>query len=103
MTYLVSVEYLGNTSMRDPQVPGDDTGSDPCSCHLDDLETDVVGKWSSIDKDSSQLVHSSLALNERIVRKKELFSGLTLEGITCQEGSHTQRTCSCHVSIHFLS
>ena len=47
--------------MRHPELPGDDAGPDPGRGHLDDLEPDVIGKRSAIDKHATQLVDTTLA------------------------------------------
>lgn len=46
--------------MRHSEPTADDTGSDPLSRQLDDLEADVIRQWTAVDEDSAQLIHSSL-------------------------------------------
>ena len=58
---MLPVENLADTSMTDSQLSGDDTWSDTRCCHLNDLQSDVVGERSAIDEDSSQLIDSTLA------------------------------------------
>lgn len=40
---LVAVKDLGDAAVRDPQLAGDDTRTDPRGGHLDYLETNVIG------------------------------------------------------------
>ena len=46
--------------MRDAQQATDDAGTHAGSRHLDDLEADVVGQWTPVDEDASQLIHPPL-------------------------------------------
>lgn len=57
---MVSGEYLGDTSMGNPELSRDVTGSDPHLSQLNDPDTDLIGKGSSVDKDPSQLVDFSI-------------------------------------------
>jgi len=51
--------------MTDPQLPADHTGANTGGGHLDDLEPDMVGEGTAVDENSTQLVHTALAL-ERV-------------------------------------
>ena len=54
------VKDLADTAVRHPELPGDDAGPDPGRRHLDDLEPDVIWKRPAIDKNSPQLVNTTL-------------------------------------------
>ncbi len=58
--FLVSVQYLGDTSVGHPKLPWDDAGSYTCSRQFHNFETYMVWKGPSVDKYSTQLVHPSL-------------------------------------------
>ena len=58
---IIPVKDLADTAVRHPELPGDDAGPDPGRGHLDDLEPDVIGKRSAIDKHATQLVDTTLA------------------------------------------
>lgn len=49
--------------MRDPQLTTDDARPDTGCCQLDDLQTNVVRQWPTVDEYSAKLVHSALAYN----------------------------------------
>ncbi len=55
--------------MADPELAADDTGPDPGSRHLDDLESNVVGQRPAVDEDPAQLVDPALAL-KRVAREE---------------------------------
>jgi len=57
---LVAVEDLGHASVRDAQLPGNDARTDSGGRQFDDLQSDVVGQWTPVDEDSTQLVNTSL-------------------------------------------
>ena len=59
------VQDLRDTSVADPQLSADHTGSHPGRRHLDDLEPDVVGEGAPVDKHPAQLVHTTLALQQK--------------------------------------
>lgn len=56
----IPVEYFGDTSVTDSELSRDDARPDTSRSHLDNLESDVIGKRSPIDEDTSQLVYPSL-------------------------------------------
>lgn len=60
-THLVAVQDLGDASVGDPQLAGDDAGTHPGGSHLDDLQADVAGQGAAVDEDAAQLIHTSLA------------------------------------------
>lgn len=64
-TYLVAIENFGDTAVRDPQLTADDARPDTGCCQFDDLQTNVVWQWSTVDEYATKLVHSSLAYKER--------------------------------------
>ena len=53
---------LGDTAVRDKQLPGDDARPDPHEGQLHDTSPHIVRERSTIDEDSPQLVHSCLTL-----------------------------------------
>ncbi len=57
---LVAIEDLGDASVRDAQLPGNDAGTDASGRQFDNLQSDVVGQWTSVDEDSAQLINTSL-------------------------------------------
>lgn len=58
---LVAAEYLGDAAVGDPQLSGDDAGSDPVVGHLHYLVSYVVGQRPAVNEDPSELVDPSLA------------------------------------------
>jgi hypothetical protein len=57
---LVAIEDLGNASVGDTQLPGNDAGTDAGGRQFDNLQSDVVRQWTSVDEDSTQLINTSL-------------------------------------------
>jgi hypothetical protein len=57
---LVAIEDLGDASVGDAQLPGNDAGTDAGGRQFDNLQSDVVGQWTSVDEDSAQLINTSL-------------------------------------------
>jgi len=57
---LVAVQDLGDAAVRDAQLARDDARTHASRRQLDDLESDVVGQWSSVDEHAAQLVHPPL-------------------------------------------
>ena len=52
--------------MTDSQLSADHTRPHARRGHLHDLESDVIGKRSAIDEDSSQLIHFSVGVHVRL-------------------------------------
>ena len=61
--------------MTDPQLSADHTGPHARRGHLDDLQADVIWKWTSIDEDSSELVDSPLTLERVAGEQSHLKAG----------------------------
>lgn len=59
-SFLVSIQYLWYTSVRNTQLSTDDTWTDTSSSQLNNLVPDVIGQRSSVDKHSAKLVYSTL-------------------------------------------
>ena len=57
---LVAVEDLADTAVADTELPGDHTGPDAGSGHLDNLEPDVVGQGAAVDEEAAELVDTAL-------------------------------------------
>ena len=74
----VPVQNLGDTAMADPQLSADDTGPHPRCSHLDDLQPDVVGQWTPIDKHPAQLIDPALTLEG--VAREQRGQGHVLQG-----------------------
>ena len=62
ITIEIPVQNLGDTSMTDSQLSADHTRPHPSSSHLNYLESDMIGKRTAIDENSSKLVDPALAL-----------------------------------------
>lgn len=58
---LVAAEYLGDAAVGDPQLSGDDAGSDPVVGHLHYLVSDVIWQGPPVDEHTAKLVHPTLA------------------------------------------
>ena len=50
---LLPIKNLANTAVADPELPADDAGPHPGRRHLDNLQSDVIGKRPPIDEHSS--------------------------------------------------
>lgn len=57
---LISAEDFRDTTVGDPQLPGDDTRSDTVMSHFHYLVPDMIWQRPAVYKNSSELVHSSL-------------------------------------------
>lgn len=57
---LVPAQDFGHAAVGDPELSRDDARPDAVVGHLHDFVSDVVGQRSSIDENSSELVHSAL-------------------------------------------
>lgn len=54
-------QYFGYAAMRDPELTRNVARSDPVVSQFHDPLTHHVGQRSTIDKDTTELVHSSVA------------------------------------------
>ena len=54
-------KYLGDASVRDPELPADVAGSDPLVCQLYDPLPDHVWQGAAVHEHPSQLVHATMA------------------------------------------
>lgn len=67
--FLVAIQNFRHTSMRHTQRSRNLARSHIFGGHFNDFAADMIGKWSTVDKDAAQLIHTSLAL--KVKRKKE--------------------------------
>lgn len=59
---VVAGQDLRDTAVRDAQLATDVTGSDSELGHFDDADTDVIWKRTTVDEDSSELVHFAVSM-----------------------------------------
>ena len=63
---IISGKDLGDATMRDPELPGDVTRSDPLMGKLYNPLTNHVGERTTVHKHPAKLVHASMTCNARM-------------------------------------
>ena len=57
---LIPAHDFGNAAVRHSELAGDDTRSDAVMGHLHNLVPNMVGKRSTVDENTTKLVHATL-------------------------------------------
>lgn len=60
-------EYLGDAAVRDAKLARNVTGTDAVVGQLDDPLADDIGQRSTVDKDSAELIDTSVTCPRRMV------------------------------------
>ena len=63
---IISGKDLGDATMRDPELPGDVTRSDPLMGKLYNPLTNHIGERTTVHKHTAKLVHASMTCNARM-------------------------------------
>ena len=93
-------EDLGHAAMRNPQLPGDVTRPNAVMCQLHYSLPYNVRQRPSVHKNATQLVHTTMALNNKRVISLTAYQtsrhDAIFERITRNDNTYTRSTIALH-------